>query len=130
MSILVALLTLLLLAVVIALISAPLLRVRRVEPSESASLAELRVAREAKYRELRDLELDFRTGKLSRADYDATSAALQGEAVEILNRIEASEIDSLEQADQLEEGARAPATPAPSVPEDAPATPAPAVPED
>ena len=33
------------------------------------TVAELEAAREAKYRELRDAELDHRTGKLSDADY-------------------------------------------------------------
>jgi hypothetical protein len=51
--------------------------------------AELEAAREAKYREIRDTELDFRTGKLSQADYAATDGALRAEAVEILDWLEA-----------------------------------------
>jgi hypothetical protein len=57
----------------------------------SADGASLSAAREAKYRELRDAELDWRTGKLARADYDAISATLQREALGILNAIEAIE---------------------------------------
>lgn len=91
MNILVALLTLLLLAVVIAVVSAPLLRVRAAHTPESSDLEELRTAREAKYRELRDLELDYRTGKLSEDDYRATDGALRAEALELLNRIETLE---------------------------------------
>jgi hypothetical protein len=90
-NIAVTLLTLLLLAVVIAVISAPLLRGHDQRDSQSeqpAGLAELRTAREAKYRELRDLELDYRTGKLSDEDYRATDGALRAEALELLNRIE------------------------------------------
>jgi hypothetical protein len=49
----------------------------------------LEVAREAKYRELRELELDYGTGKLSPEDYEATGAALRAEALAILDRIEA-----------------------------------------
>jgi hypothetical protein len=54
-----------------------------------AARDELEAAREAKYREIRDAELDFRTGKLSREDYDTIDADLRAEAIEILNRLEA-----------------------------------------
>ncbi len=50
--------------------------------------ASLELAREVKYRELRDLELDLATGKLSREDYEATKATLRLEALEILNQLE------------------------------------------
>ncbi len=50
--------------------------------------ADLAAAREAKYREIRDLELDYRTGKLSSEDYRATDSALRAEALEILDRLE------------------------------------------
>jgi hypothetical protein len=53
-----------------------------------AELDELETAREAKYREIRDAELDYRTGKLSHADYEAIDADLRHEAIEILDRIE------------------------------------------
>jgi hypothetical protein len=49
--------------------------------------AELEAAREAKYREIRDTELDYRTGKLSQEDFAATDGALRAEAVEILDRL-------------------------------------------
>ena len=49
---------------------------------------ELETARESKYREIRDAELDYRTGKLSREDYEAVDGALRTEAVEILNRLD------------------------------------------
>ncbi|HEY7961167.1 MAG TPA: cytochrome c-type biogenesis CcmF C-terminal domain-containing protein [Solirubrobacteraceae bacterium] len=55
--------------------------------------AELEAAREAKYREIRDLELDYRTGKLSDADYRASDGALRTEALAILDRLE--ELDRL-----------------------------------
>jgi cytochrome c-type biogenesis protein CcmF len=48
----------------------------------------LEAAREAKYRDIRDLELDYRTGKLSSEDYRATDAALRVEALAILDRIQ------------------------------------------
>jgi hypothetical protein len=87
-SLLIAVLTLLLLAVVVLVVSAPL-RVAHRPPDESAEgRDELEVEREAKYREIRDAELDYRTGKLAREDYEAVDRALRSEALEILNRLE------------------------------------------
>jgi cytochrome c-type biogenesis protein CcmF len=54
----------------------------------AARPSSLELAREVKYRELRDLELDYATGKLSSEDYRATDAALRAEALEILDRLE------------------------------------------
>jgi cytochrome c-type biogenesis protein CcmF len=56
-------------------------------------------AREAKYREIRDAELDYRTGKLSREDYEAVDAALRVEALAILDALEALEATDTEQHD-------------------------------
>jgi len=84
------LLTLVLLAAVIAVVSAPLARTQKVaEPEAAPRRAELNAAREAKYREIRDAELDYKTGKLSLADYESIDTALRAEAVQILNRLEA-----------------------------------------
>ncbi|HEY7830373.1 MAG TPA: cytochrome c-type biogenesis CcmF C-terminal domain-containing protein [Solirubrobacteraceae bacterium] len=58
--------------------------------------SELEAAREAKYRELRDLELDYRTGKLSDADYHASDHAVRVEALAILDRLE--ELDRVEES--------------------------------
>jgi cytochrome c-type biogenesis protein CcmF len=44
--------------------------------------------KEAKYREIRDAELDHAAGKLSDADYAILDAELRREAVEILDRLE------------------------------------------
>lgn len=49
---------------------------------------ELEAARDAKLRELRDAELDHRTGKLSDEDYHALDAALRAEAIEILRALD------------------------------------------
>ena len=51
----------------------------------------LEAAREAKYREIRDVELDYRSGKLSREDYEAVDAALRAEAITILDRLQPPE---------------------------------------
>ena len=64
------------------------------EPQDSA-LAELEAAREAKLRELRDAELDHRTGKLSDADYEELDRTLRGEAIEILNDLDREQDGSL-----------------------------------
>ncbi len=87
------LLTLLLLAAVIAVVATPLLgHPRAVLPTEpSAARANLEAARAAKYREIRDAELDYRTGKLSPEDYEAVDAALRAEAIELLDALQALE---------------------------------------
>ena len=48
----------------------------------------LESAKEAKYAEIRDNETDYRTGKLSDADYRALDRQLRAEAVEILRAID------------------------------------------
>jgi hypothetical protein len=83
------LIILVVLAVVVLVVSAPLRRRGVEEAEESAELAELEAAREAKYREIRDAELDRRTGKLSDADWRAQDRALRAEAVDILRRLDA-----------------------------------------
>jgi type II secretory pathway component PulM len=75
------------LVVVVLFVSAPLRRVRQ-EAGRSGELAELEAAREAKYREIRDAELDRRTGKLSEGDYEAIDRSLRAEAVEILKALD------------------------------------------
>jgi hypothetical protein len=86
MSLAVALLTLVLLAAVILVISAPLRRARRTR-FEPAERSELEAARLAKYREIRDAELDYRTGKLSHEDHERLASTLRAEAAEILARL-------------------------------------------
>jgi hypothetical protein len=86
--VLIAVITLVVLAAVILVISAPLRVARREAEPQEPDRAELETAREAKYREIRDLELDYRTGKLSEQDYQATDGALRAEALQILDRIE------------------------------------------
>jgi hypothetical protein len=55
----------------------------------SAERSDLEAAREAKFREIREAELDYRTGKLSREDWRALDATLRAEAVELLRRLDA-----------------------------------------
>jgi hypothetical protein len=49
------------------------------------------VARETKYREIRDAEMDYRTGKLSREDYEAIDRQLRAEAMKILEALREAE---------------------------------------
>ena len=84
------LLVLVVFALVVLVVSAPLRRgrIEAVEASESARRAALEAAKEAKYAEIRDAELDHRTGKLSDADWRAQDRALRAEAVDILRRLD------------------------------------------
>ena len=86
------LLVLAVLVVAVVVISAPLRRPRPVNEHEGpADLAALEAAREAKYREIRDAELDWRTGKLSREDWERIDRELRAEAIEILRALEAAQ---------------------------------------
>jgi hypothetical protein len=78
------------LAVVVLLVSAPLRSRHAEEAAEAADRAELEAARDAKYREIRDAELDYRTGKLSETDWRALDRGLRAEAVEILAQLDAA----------------------------------------
>jgi len=92
-GVLIAALTLALCALVILVVSGPLRAAHRRADRLSPERGELLAAREAKYREIRDAEMDFRTGKLSRADYELVERELRAEAVEILNRLERLEAE-------------------------------------
>jgi hypothetical protein len=80
------------LALVVLLVTAPLRRRREDEATESAARDELEAARDAKYREIRDAELDYRVGKLSEEDWRGLDRGLRTEAVEILRQLD--ELDS------------------------------------
>ena len=58
------------------------------EEAEAARRDDLEAAKEAKYREIRDAELDYRTGKLSEADWRALDRELRGEAMDLLRRLD------------------------------------------
>jgi uncharacterized membrane protein len=77
------------LAVVVWVISAPLRAPGRVEAVERDRAADLLAAKEAKYREIRDAEMDFRTGKLSERDFRALDRQLRAEAIAILRELDA-----------------------------------------
>jgi hypothetical protein len=109
MEIVIAIVAGVLLAVVFVVIGGPLRAARstasgagvqgdgedgtRPAPADGYERAELEAARETKYREIRDAELDLRTGKLSREDYEAIDGGLRAEALEVLDRLEALDGD-------------------------------------
>ena len=82
----------LVLGAVVWVVSQPLRRGSQVvEEAASARVRDLEAAKEAKYQEIRDAELDARLGKLSPEDHRVLERQLRGEAIEILR-----ELDELE----------------------------------
>jgi flagellar biosynthesis/type III secretory pathway M-ring protein FliF/YscJ len=84
------LLVILVLGIVVLIVAAPLRanRARRAADPDEARRADLEAAKEDKYREIRDAEMDFRTGKLSEADWRRLDRELRAEAVELLRRVD------------------------------------------
>ena len=94
LAIFVLMLAIVVLAAVAALIvAAPLRRGPAVDSREDEQRATLEAAKEAKYREIRDAELDYRMGKLSEADWRATDRELRAQAVTILRDLDALEAE-------------------------------------
>jgi hypothetical protein len=86
-----------LLVVVVLIVASPLRRRSAGDTAAAPARAgaalldeviDLEAARDAKYREIRDAELDHQTGKLSDADYAAVDSALRAEAIEILRKLD------------------------------------------
>jgi hypothetical protein len=78
-----------LLTFVLWLLSRPFRVHAAAEAGNSDARRALESAKEAKYAEIRDNETDYRTGKLSDADFRALDRQLRAEAVEILRAIDA-----------------------------------------
>jgi len=70
----------------------PLRHGQQGEAAEEARREDLEAAKEAKYREIRDAELDHRMGKLSDEDFRTTDRELRSQALEILRALD--ELDS------------------------------------
>ena len=86
------LLTAILLGAVVTMIAGPLRRGGgRPEPREPSQRAAIEMAKDAKYREILDAELDYHTGKLSEPDYREVDRQLRVEVSELLRRLEAAE---------------------------------------
>jgi hypothetical protein len=79
----------LLLALVAVVVLRPLLLGAGDDRGESADREDLEAAKEAKYREIRDAQLDLEMGKLSKDDHRAVDRQLRAEAIELLKRLDA-----------------------------------------
>ena len=80
---------LLILAVLVAaVVIGPLRRPGAEERVEQGRIEDLQAEKEAKYREIRDAQLDHEMGKLSDEDHKALERELRAEAIEILVRID------------------------------------------
>lgn len=66
------------------------------DQSGSSQRAELAAARDAKLQEIRDAELDFRTGKLSEEDWRSLDAELRRDAAEILRELDGAQAAEVE----------------------------------
>jgi hypothetical protein len=86
---------LLLALAVTTVVTAPLRRGPGVDRREDDRRAALEAAKEAKYREIRDAEIDHQMGKLDESDYRTVDRELRAQAIEILR-----EIDELGPAEQ------------------------------
>jgi tyrosyl-tRNA synthetase len=77
-------------ALTVVVITAPLRgqRQERDDDALEARITDLELGKEARYREIREAEMDFRTGKLSEADWKAIDRQLRAEAVELLRRLD------------------------------------------
>ncbi|MGH2837965.1 MAG: hypothetical protein ACRDJY_06415 [Thermoleophilaceae bacterium] len=60
----------------------------RSSASEPDRRGDLEAAKESKYREIKDAELDYRMGKLSEPDWRALDAELRAQAIEILRQLD------------------------------------------
>jgi len=97
------LLALVIVAVVVWFVSVPLRRSAggtqgSSDRLEDPRVAELEARKEAKYREIRDAELDREQGKLSRADWGRQDAELRREAIEILKELDRAHAEAEERA--------------------------------
>lgn len=58
------------------------------EDRDEARRADLDAAKQAKYAEIRELEMDYRTGKLEDADYKESDRRLRAEAMALLRQLD------------------------------------------
>lgn len=81
----------LVLAGIVALVVlAPLRKGEDRSRAEDDRRAALEAAKEQKYRDIRDAELDYRMGKLSEEDWREADRELRGQAMEILRQLDES----------------------------------------
>ena len=77
-------------AVVAWTVTAPLRgkHAARTDLREASRRADLEARKEAKYREIREAEMDWRTGKLGEADYRELDRRLRREAIDLLKELD------------------------------------------
>ena len=75
--------------IVALVIIAPLRKADEQARVEDDRRAALEAAKEQKYRDIRDAELDYRMGKLSEADWKAADTELRAQAIKILRELDA-----------------------------------------
>ena len=81
---------LVLVAVVAFVVLSPLRKGEESAAADDHRRVALEAAKEAKYREIRDAELDFRMGKLSEEDWREADRELRADAIEILRDLDES----------------------------------------
>jgi flagellar biosynthesis/type III secretory pathway M-ring protein FliF/YscJ len=96
-------------AIVVWFVSAPLRRsasetAGASERLEDPRIAELEARKEAKYREIKDAELDREQGKLSQADWSRQDAELRRDAIQILKELDRAQGEA--RAGQAAEGGK------------------------
>lgn len=77
-----------LLAIVAFVVMRPFVGAEEQEVAGDDRRAALEAAKEAKYREIRDTELDYRMGKLTEEDWRRSDRELRGQAIEILRELD------------------------------------------
>jgi len=88
-DVLAALVILVVVGGLVYVLSAPLrARDTDVRDENADRLEELEARKEAKYGEIRDAEMDYKTGKLSEDDHRALDRQLRAEAMEVLKAID------------------------------------------
>ena len=81
-------------AAVAAFVSVPLRRARGAHEAEDSAheavVADLEAQKQAKYREIRDTELDHASGKIGDEEFERQDSELRAEAISILKQIDAA----------------------------------------
>jgi hypothetical protein len=84
-------LAVLVLAAIVALVvTGPLRRSDEKQRAQDDRRAALEAAKEQKYRDIRDAELDYRMGKLSEKDWREADRELRAQAIDILHELDES----------------------------------------
>jgi hypothetical protein len=101
------LLAILIVAAVAAFVAVPLRRARGEHEAEDAAqeavVADLEARKQAKYREIRDTELDRAAGKIGDEEFARQDAELRAEAIAILKEIDAvGKLDARRAAERAE----------------------------